>query len=70
MKSPTAYLYMVRQCPYIHTLIIRERISSSTVLLLAYSGKNLRYFHVRSGFFYEFDLTQIESPEKENNNFE
>ena len=27
--------------------IIRERISSSTALLLAYTGKNLRYFHVR-----------------------
>jgi len=46
-RPDSAYLYMVRQCPYIHTLIIRERISSSTVLLLAYSGKNLRYFHVR-----------------------
>ena len=29
------------------SLFFRERISSSTVLLLAYSGKNLRYFHVR-----------------------
>ncbi len=27
--------------------MIRERISSATVLLLAYTGKNLRYFHVR-----------------------
>ena len=27
--------------------MIRERVSSSTVLLLAYTGKNLRYFHVR-----------------------
>ena len=26
--------------------MIRERVSSSTVLLLAYTGKNLRYFHV------------------------
>ncbi len=46
-RSDSAYLYLVRQCPYIHTLMIRERISSSTVLLLAYTGKNLRYFHVR-----------------------
>ena len=27
--------------------MIRERISSSTVLLLAYTGKNLRYLHIR-----------------------
>ena len=27
--------------------MIRERISSSTVLLLAYTAKNLRYFYVR-----------------------
>ena len=27
--------------------MIRERVSSSTVLLLAYTGKNLRYLHVR-----------------------
>ena len=27
--------------------MIRERISSSTVLLLAYTGKNIRYFYVR-----------------------
>ena len=46
-RPDSAYLYLVRQCPYIHTLMIRERISSSSVLLLAYTGKNLRYFHVR-----------------------
>ena len=27
--------------------MIRERVSSSTVLLLAYTGKNLRYLHIR-----------------------
>ncbi|XP_071746684.1 uncharacterized protein [Lepeophtheirus salmonis] len=46
-RPDSAYLYLVRQCPYLHTLMIRERISSATVLLLAYTGKNLRYFHVR-----------------------
>lgn len=46
-RADSAYLYLIRQCPYIHTLMIRERISSCTVLLLAYTGKNLRYFHVR-----------------------
>jgi len=46
-RADSAYLYLVRQCPYLHTLMIRERISSSTVLLLAYTGKNIRYFHIR-----------------------
>lgn len=46
-RADSSYLYLVRQCPYLHTLMIRERISSSTVLLLAYTGKNLRYFNVR-----------------------
>ena len=46
-RPDSAYLYLVRQCPYVHTLCIRERISSSTVLLLAYTGKNLRYLNVR-----------------------
>ena len=46
-RPDSAYLYLVRQCPYVHTLMIRERISSATVLLLAYTGKNLRYLHIR-----------------------
>jgi len=46
-RADSAYIYLVRQCPYLHTLMIRERISSSTVLLLAYTGKNIRYFHIR-----------------------
>ena len=61
-RADSALLYLMRQCPYIHTLVtylrltiimtkifqmIRERISSSTVLLLAYTAKNLRYFHIR-----------------------
>ncbi|TRY74482.1 hypothetical protein TCAL_01322 [Tigriopus californicus] len=46
-RPDTSYLLLVRQCPYIHTLMIRERISSATVLLIAYTGKNLRFFHVR-----------------------
>eukprot|EP00095_Tigriopus_kingsejongensis_P000406 maker-scaffold19_size710362-snap-gene-4.16 protein:Tk00406 transcript:maker-scaffold19_size710362-snap-gene-4.16-mRNA-1 annotation:"hypothetical protein L798_10119" len=46
-RPDTSYLFLVRQCPYLHTLMIRERISSATVLLIAYTGKNLRYLHVR-----------------------
>ncbi|RZC42746.1 uncharacterized protein BDFB_000327 [Asbolus verrucosus] len=40
-------LLLVRQCPYLTTLIITERISTSTALLLAYTGKNLKYMFIR-----------------------
>ncbi|XP_059487557.1 uncharacterized protein LOC132203657 [Neocloeon triangulifer] len=40
-------LLMCRQCPNLHTIIVRERISTATVLLLAYTGLNLRFLHVR-----------------------
>ncbi|KAK7872795.1 hypothetical protein R5R35_011919 [Gryllus longicercus] len=40
-------LLLCRQCPYLHTLMVRERISTSTVLLLAHTARNLRYFYVR-----------------------
>ena len=46
-RPDQAYFFLVKECPYLHTLMIRERISSATVLLLAYTGANLRYFHVR-----------------------
>ena len=46
-RQDTAYFYLVKECPYLHTLMIRERISSATVLLLAYTGTNLRYLYVR-----------------------
>ncbi|XP_066992676.2 uncharacterized protein [Anabrus simplex] len=40
-------LLLCRQCPYLHTLVICERISTSTVLLIARSASNLRYLYVR-----------------------
>jgi len=46
-RPDSAYLSLASECPYLHTLMIRERISSSTVLLLAFTAKNLRYFYVR-----------------------
>ncbi|CAN7937191.1 unnamed protein product, partial [Ixodes hexagonus] len=36
-----------RSCPRLETLIIRERISTATVLLLAHHGRSLRQFIVR-----------------------
>ncbi|XP_053965282.1 uncharacterized protein LOC129245870 [Anastrepha obliqua] len=36
-----------RQCFNLHTLFIREKVSTSTVLLIARTAKNLRRLHVR-----------------------
>ncbi|XP_054272004.1 uncharacterized protein LOC128992449 [Macrosteles quadrilineatus] len=40
-------LMLCRACPKLHTLVVRERISTSTVLLLADVGKNLRHLYIR-----------------------
>ncbi|KAB7507701.1 hypothetical protein Anas_03379 [Armadillidium nasatum] len=46
-RVDSSLLLLVRQCPYINTLMIREKISTSTVLLLTYTAKNLQYLFVR-----------------------
>uniref|UniRef100_A0A6A7FS53 F-box/LRR-repeat protein 21 n=1 Tax=Hirondellea gigas TaxID=1518452 RepID=A0A6A7FS53_9CRUS len=46
-RVDSSLLLLARQCPYLHTLVVRERISTSTVLLLAHTAKNLHLFHVR-----------------------
>ena len=46
-RPDEAYLTLATECPYLHTIMIRERVSSSTILLLAFTAKNLRYFYVR-----------------------
>ncbi|KAL1494260.1 hypothetical protein ABEB36_009884 [Hypothenemus hampei] len=38
---------LVRSCKYLTTLVVTEKISTSTVLLIAYTGRNLKWFHVR-----------------------
>lgn len=38
---------MARQCPNLTSLTIREKVSTSTLLLLAKSAINLRFFNVR-----------------------
>lgn len=38
---------LVRTCPKIHTLIIRQRISTSTLIILAREGHALRKLYVR-----------------------
>ncbi|KAK5644515.1 hypothetical protein RI129_005815 [Pyrocoelia pectoralis] len=40
-------LLLCRQCPFLKVLIITERISTATLLLIAFTARNLRYLHVR-----------------------
>lgn len=40
-------LSLVRTCPKLHTLIVRERISTATLILLAREGRSLKRLYVR-----------------------
>ncbi|XP_074029741.1 uncharacterized protein isoform X2 [Leptinotarsa decemlineata] len=40
-------MMLVRGCTYLSTLIVTERISTATVLLLAYYGRNLKWLFIR-----------------------
>ncbi|KAH1009273.1 uncharacterized protein LOC109539584 isoform X1 [Dendroctonus ponderosae] len=46
-RNDENFLMLVRSCKFLSTLVITEKISTSTVLLLAYSGRNLKWLHVR-----------------------
>lgn len=48
-RADMAYIHAVKTFQYLHTLAIRERISTATCLLIAYYGSrhNLKYFHLR-----------------------
>lgn len=46
-RCDSSLLFLVRRCPSLHTLVIRERLSTSTLILLATEGKNLRTLVVR-----------------------
>ncbi|XP_044754367.1 uncharacterized protein LOC123313515 [Coccinella septempunctata] len=46
-RIDASLMLLLRECPYIATLVVTERISTSTVLLLAFTGKNLRHLYIR-----------------------
>ncbi|KAH6940487.1 hypothetical protein HPB50_000508 [Hyalomma asiaticum] len=46
-RPDSALVLLCRSCRRLETLVIRERISTATVLLLAYHGRSLRRFVVR-----------------------
>ena len=46
-RSDSSFVLLLRRCPRMHTLIIRERISTATLLLLMTVGKNLKHVLVR-----------------------
>jgi hypothetical protein len=48
-RADTAYIGLVKTFRYLHTLAIKERISTATCLLIAYYGTkhNLKHFYLR-----------------------
>lgn len=46
-RADASFLRLIRTCLRLHTLVIRERISLSTLLLIASEGRALRRFIVR-----------------------
>lgn len=46
-RADSALVLLCRQCPNLRTLVIRELISSATVVLLAWTGKKLEKLYVR-----------------------
>ncbi|KAK0045486.1 filaggrin [Biomphalaria pfeifferi] len=46
-RSDSSFLFLVRRCSVLQTLVIRERISTSTLVLLAHEGRRLHTLLVR-----------------------
>ena len=46
-RADTSYVLLARGCPHLHTIVIRERVSTATVMIVAKEAKALRTFHVR-----------------------
>ncbi|UJR08850.1 hypothetical protein I4U23_013105 [Adineta vaga] len=48
-RADSAYIGLIKTCRYLHTLAIKERISTATCLLIAYYGtkNNLKQFYLR-----------------------
>ncbi|XP_060080964.1 uncharacterized protein LOC132560310 isoform X1 [Ylistrum balloti] len=47
-RGDSSFVMMVKNCPKLKTLIINERISTATVLLLSHEGRSLETFLVRA----------------------
>ncbi|KAK6180053.1 hypothetical protein SNE40_012271 [Patella caerulea] len=46
-RGDSTFVHLIRQCPSLKTLLIRERISTATLLIIAKEGKNLENLVVR-----------------------
>ena len=46
-RADTSLVLLIRECPNIRTLIVRDRVSTATVLILASEAKNLQHLYVR-----------------------
>ncbi|XP_021343751.1 uncharacterized protein LOC110443697 isoform X2 [Mizuhopecten yessoensis] len=47
-RGDSSFVMLVKHCPKLKTLIINERISTATVLLLSHEGRSLKTFIVRT----------------------
>ncbi len=46
-RADCSLVLLIRDCPNVRCLLIRERVSTATLLILASEAKNLRALHVR-----------------------
>jgi F-box protein 39 len=46
-RGDSGLVALVRNCTYLETLYIRERISTATLLIIAHEGKSLKELYVR-----------------------
>lgn len=46
-RADTNIIFLVKSCPRLHTLIIRQRLSTATVLILLREAKNLKKLYIR-----------------------
>lgn len=65
-RSDSSLLFLLRRCPALHTLVIRDRISTSSLILLASEGRRLSTFLVRkNGLIKRCDWPQCGEMSKE-----
>ena len=46
-RADSALVLLVRECRRLRTLVISERVSTATILIIAHEARNLQQFHVR-----------------------
>ncbi|GAB1607943.1 uncharacterized protein LOC115226514 [Argonauta hians] len=59
-RIDSSLVMMVKGCPRLHTLIIKERLSTASLLLLLHGAKNLKKLYVRqNGLLRKYDWPRL-----------